>query len=116
MDSSNPTSTAREDRTLVKLRELYLKELRRFIKTGEPGRRGVKLIIEYTESHPVATHRPDDRRTWVWSDLHLRHANIIKYCTSLDYSGECGFGGDTGATVWYKRSVHNVLATTEAPA
>ena len=24
--------------------------------------------------------------------------------------------GDTGATVWYKRSVHNVLATTEAPA
>ena len=80
MDSSNPTSTAREDRTLVKLRELYLEELRRFIKTGEPGRRGVKLIIEYTESHPVATHRPDDRRTWVWSDLHLRHANIIKYC------------------------------------
>ena len=33
---------------------------------------------------------------------------------NLDYSGECGFGGDTGATVWYKRSVHNVLATTEA--
>ena len=23
-------------------------------------------------------HRPDGHRTWVWSDLHLRHANIIK--------------------------------------
>ena len=34
----------------MKLRELYLEELRRFIKTGEPGRRGVKLIIEYTDN------------------------------------------------------------------
>ena len=25
-------------------------------------------------------HRPDGHRTWVWSDLHLRHANIIKHC------------------------------------
>ena len=24
--------------------------------------------------------RPGEHRTWVWSDLHLRHANIIKHC------------------------------------
>ena len=35
---------------------------------------------------------------------------------SLDYARGADFGGDTGATVWYKRSAHNVLATTEAPA
>ena len=33
-----------------------------------------------------------------------------------DYARGADFGGDTGATVWYKRSVHNVLATTETPA
>ena len=36
--------------------------------------------------------------------------------TNLDYARGADFGGDTGATVWYKRSAHNVLATTEAPA
>ena len=36
--------------------------------------------------------------------------------TILDYARGADFGGDTGATVWYKRSAHNVLATTEAPA
>ena len=36
--------------------------------------------------------------------------------SSLDYARGADFGGDTGATVWYKRSAHNVLATTEAPA
>ena len=25
-------------------------------------------------------HRPETDRTWFWSDLHLRHANIIKHC------------------------------------
>ena len=35
---------------------------------------------------------------------------------NLDYARGADFGGDTGATVWYKRSAHNVLATTEAPA
>ena len=28
----------------------------------------------------MLTHRPSGHRSWVWSDLHLRHANIIKYC------------------------------------
>ena len=68
------------DRTLARLRGLYVEELLRIIKTRESGRRGVRRIIDFTEDRPVATHRPDDGRTWVWSDLHLRHANIIKYC------------------------------------
>ena len=33
-----------------------------------------------------------------------------------DYARRCCFGRDTGASVWYKRSVHKRLATTETPA
>ena len=46
------------------------------------------------------------------SKLSFDHVSALAWIIA----GECGFGGDTGATVWYKRSVHNVLATTEAPA
>ena len=64
-----------------KLKELYVEELQRVVKNGKHGSRGVKRIIEYTETHQAMTHRPSGgHRTWVWSDLHLRHANIIKYC------------------------------------
>ena len=40
----------------------------------------------------------------------------LLFISSPDYARGADFGGDTGATVWYKRSVHNVLATTETPA
>ena len=51
---------------------------------------------------PSPTPYPEWRRRGPWP--------------SLDYARGADFGGDTGATVWYKRSAHNVLATTEAPA
>ena len=74
------TDAAPEDRSCLDLKHLYLKELHHIVATKKPGGRGIRWIINYTETHPVAVHRPDGRRTWVWSDLHLRHANIIKYC------------------------------------
>ncbi len=66
----------------LELKHLYLKELRRILASEKPRAwpRGIKGLIEHTETHPVAVHRPDEHRTWVWSDLHLRHANIIKHC------------------------------------
>ena len=71
-----------EDRSGLDLKHLYLEELRRILATKKPREnpRGIRRIIDYTEAHPVAVHRRDGHRTWVWSDLHLRHANIIKYC------------------------------------
>ena len=74
------TDAAPEDRSCLYLKHLYLEELHRIVATKKPGGRAIRWIIDYTETHPVAVHRPDRHRTWVWSDLHLRHANIIKHC------------------------------------
>ena len=91
--------TTPEDRSHLELKHLYLEELHRNL-ASEKARarsRGIRWIIDYTETHPVAVHstggssttprptrspsiRPDRHRAWVWSDLHLRHANIIKHC------------------------------------
>ena len=70
------------DRSCIELKHLYLEALQRILATGKPrgNRRGIRRIIDYTETHPVEVHRPGGHRTWVWSDLHLRHGNIIKYC------------------------------------
>ncbi len=56
--------------------------LHRILATGKPrrNRRGIRRIVDYTETHAVEVHPPGERRTWVWSDLHLCHGNIIKYC------------------------------------
>ena len=74
--------SAPEDRCCLDLKHLYLEELRRILASEKPRAwpRGIQWIIDYTETHPVGVHRPDGHRTWVWSDLHLRHANLIKHC------------------------------------
>ena len=76
------TDAAPEDRSCLDLKHLYLEELHRILASEKPRAwpRGIQWIIDYTETHPVGVHRPDGHRTWVWSDLHLRHANIIKHC------------------------------------
>ena len=74
--------TTPEERSHLELKHLYLDELHRNLASEKPRARprGIRWIIDYTETHPVAVHRPDGHRAWVWSDLHLRHANIIKHC------------------------------------
>ncbi len=76
------TVPAPEDQTHLELKHLYLEELQSVLASEKPRARprGIQWIIKHTDSHPVAVHRPDAHRTWVWSDLHLRHANIIKHC------------------------------------
>ena len=73
---------ATEDRSHLELKHLYLDELQRLLASEKPRARsrGIQWIIEHAEAHSVAVHRPGGHRTWVWSDLHLRHANIIKHC------------------------------------
>ena len=39
-----------------------------------------RAVLKHMEAHPIHVHRPGTGRTWVWSDLHLNHGNIIKYC------------------------------------
>ncbi len=77
--TASPTA---EGRNHLELKHLYLDELRRVLAAEKPRAwpRGIQWIIDYTEARPVAVHRPGEHRTWVWSDLHLRHANIIKHC------------------------------------
>ena len=67
------------------LKDRYIDGLRKVLQTprGRKKPRSIQRIIDYTEAQPVLTHRPSGHRTWVWSDLHLRHANIIKYCERL---------------------------------
>ena len=71
-----------DDRTCIELKQLYLEALHRILATKKlkENMRGIRRILDYTRTHPIGVHRPDEHRTWVWSDLHLRHGNIIKYC------------------------------------
>ena len=68
--------------------DLYHTELRTLLKSNRKNRKSrqpdpVKLMLEYSVSERVHVHEPGPGpgRTWIWSDLHLRHANIIKYCS-----------------------------------
>ena len=75
--------TTPEERSHLEMKHLYLDELHRNPASEKPRARprGIRWIIDYTAARPVAVHRPDGRRTWVWSDLHLRHPNIINTAT-----------------------------------
>ena len=45
------------------------------------NRRTTRWMRAETWRSPGATYQPNDSgRTWLWSDLHLHHANIIRYC------------------------------------
>ena len=68
--------------------DLYHTELRTLLKSNRKNRKSrqpdpVKLMLEYSVSERVHVHEPGPGpgRTWIWSDLHLRHANIINYCS-----------------------------------
>lgn len=68
--------------------DLYHTELRTLLKSNRKNRKSrqpdpVKLMLEYSVSERVHVHEPGPgpSRTWIWSDLHLRHANIIKDCS-----------------------------------
>ena len=62
---------------------LYCAELEHVIarRKTKNSSASIRRILDFTSRHDPHVHTPEPgRRTWVWSDLHLRHANIIKYC------------------------------------
>ena len=42
-------------------------------------KRKFKAMITMIDAHPAGTLALDPAHTWVWSDLHLGHANVIEY-------------------------------------
>ena len=109
--------------------DLYHTELRTLLKSNRKNRKSrqpdpVKLMLEYSVSERVHVHEPGPGpgRTWIWSDLHLRHANII----SLRLAGRgekihekvCRYGGRVPIReVWRARAmtaaVRRVLGLSE---
>ncbi len=69
-----------------KLRELYLDDLRKEVTYGGKTRQRVRRVNEVwskigtTTTGMVPIDTNDYKDTWVWSDVHFGHANIIKYC------------------------------------
>ena len=63
-----------------------------------PGRkkRKFRAMIAMIAAHEAATLTLDPARTWVWSDLHLGHANVIAYSarpfTDVDAMDEALWG------------------------
>ena len=63
---------------------LYCAELERVIaaRATKNAPASIRRILNFTRNHPPYVHTPGPgRQSWVWSDLHLRHANIIRYCS-----------------------------------
>ena len=62
----------------------YRTELARML--GPEGDRCVNpkttaWMLRHTAATEGGTYMPDSgARTWIWSDLHLHHKNIIRYC------------------------------------
>ena len=62
----------------------YRTELARML--GPEGDRYVNpkttaWMLRHTAATEGGTYMPDSgARTWIWSDLHLHHKNIIRYC------------------------------------
>ena len=66
------------------LQSAYGKHLERMLEPGYPGRvnkKSTRAMLKETRANRGGEHTPKPgERTWIWSDLHLHHANIIRYC------------------------------------
>ena len=67
------------------LQRLYGDELTRLLSRAvgarHVNRRTTRWMREETWRSPGATYRPSGPgRTWLWSDLHLHHRNIMRHC------------------------------------
>ncbi len=64
------------------LKARYRRQLQREAEIGD-GRHGRKVflaMLKALEELPAKRFEPGDGAVWVWSDLHLGHANVIRYC------------------------------------
>ncbi len=68
--------------TLLAAEQAYRRHLTKLAETGEGknGRKVFQAMLRALNALP-AKHLDDcPAKTWVWSDLHLGHNNIIRYC------------------------------------
>ena len=76
MPRQNPAALSAE------LKALYRRQLEIGAKTGD-GRHGSKVflaMLRAVDALPAKRLEPRNDAVWVWSDLHLGHDNIIRYC------------------------------------
>ena len=71
--------------TSQELQAHYHAELAKMIEPGSPKKhvnpKSTRWMIRLTEATQGGALTPEGGiRTWIWSDLHLHHRNIIRYC------------------------------------
>ncbi len=71
--------------TSQELQTHYRAELAKMIEPGSPkkhvNRKSTRWMIRLAEATEGGALTPEGgARTWIWSDLHLHHRNIIRYC------------------------------------
>lgn len=71
--------------TSQELQADYRTELAKMIEPGSPEKhvnpKSTRWMIRLAETTEGGAFTPGGRtRTWIWSDLHLHHQNIIRYC------------------------------------
>ena len=72
--------------TAERLQALYARHLRWMLHPDFSGkhvnRKSVRAMLRETESTEGTTLTPEEgSATWLWSDLHLHHRNIIQHCS-----------------------------------
>ena len=76
MPSPNPDPYTR-------LEELHIESIESTIehRTRAKRKTALSVLLEYAKVQPCRVIVPDGTPIWIWSDLHLRHANIIRHCS-----------------------------------
>ena len=72
--------------------DLYRRDLREALGRGGKALSSMRLALEVYGAGVL--DEPDDR-TWLWSDIHFGHANIISYCNR-----PFGSPGEMDAALW----------------
>ncbi|MCY4511602.1 MAG: hypothetical protein OXG35_32245 [Acidobacteria bacterium] len=67
---------------ILRLHEHHVDALTRTIRENpwKKGNKALKQLLAYARIAPALEIEPGGRRVWIWSDLHLQHANIIRHC------------------------------------
>ena len=65
------------------LEKLHIESIESTIqhRTRAKRKSALSVLLEYAKVQPCRVIIPDGTPIWIWSDLHLRHANIIRHCS-----------------------------------
>ena len=67
----------------MSIEELHVASIESTIEHRTRAKRqgALSVLLEYARTQPTRVIVPGDTPILIWSDLHLRHANIIRYCS-----------------------------------